>query len=413
MSPPDAPAVQRIGYVLKMYPRFSETFIVNEILAHEAVGVEVHIFSLRPPIDGRFHAALAEVRASVTYVDHTALKSTSLWQLLGAAADNSESFAAAVRELLAADVGDAAQALQIAEMVEQQGITHLHAHFGSVATTVARLVSLVTGVSYSFTAHAKDIFHEDVDADDLRRKLADASACVTVSDFNVCHLRGVQGNGPGDVVRIYNGLHLDRFPFDDPADRPATVIGVGRLVEKKGFADLVAAMKILRDAGRDITCRIVGTGPLEHDLRRQVDDADLADVVTFTGALPQHRVVELVASSCVMAVPCVVAGDGNRDGMPTVLLEAMALGTPCVATPVTGVPELIRHDEHGLLVSEHDPRALAEAIEQLVDDASLRSRLARAARRAIETDFDIARQSALLRQVFDTAAGHLQLQEAI
>lgn len=398
------PSGQRVGYVLKMYPRFSETFIVNEILAHEAAGLDVHIFSLRPAADGRFHTALADVRAGVTYIENKGLKTAELWRRLGEVARRFGGLGASLDDLLAADVGDAAQALQVAEAVEHEGITHLHAHFGSVATTVARLVSLTTGVPYTFTAHAKDIFHDDVDAGDLREKLADAAACVTVSDFNVGHLEEVRGDGRGRIQRIYNGLHLDRFPYSDPTDRPPTVIAVGRLVEKKGFADLVVAIGMLRDAGRDVRCLIVGTGPLEETLRGQVSDTGLDSAVTLTGALPQHRVVEIVRSSAVMVAPCVVGADGNRDGMPTVLLESMAIGTPCVATPVTGVPELIQHGRTGLLVDEHDPAGLADAIGELLDDATRRAELATEARRTIEAEFDVVRQSRRLREVFALAA---------
>jgi glycosyltransferase involved in cell wall biosynthesis len=408
MSPPDGHGARlRVGYVLKMYPRFSETFIVNEILAHEAAGVDVRIFSLRPPGDGRFHATLADVRAPVTYVDHRAIKPTDLWRLLRTEADAMGQRPGALDALLAADVGDAKQALEVAGDVRAQGITHLHAHFGSVATTVARLVSALTGVPFTFTAHAKDIFHEEVDADDLRTKVRDASACVTVSDFNVDHLRHTLGP-VGDVVRIYNGLHLDRFPWSDPAHRRPEVVAVGRLVEKKGFADLIDAIGLLRRSGRAVPCTIVGSGPLEAALRQRVEQSGLGDLVSLAGARPQHEVVEVVAGASAMVAPCVVGGDGNRDGMPTVLLEAMALGTPCIATPVTGVPELVADGETGLLVPPSDPGAVAQAIASLLDDAPLRTRLARGARRRIEEDYDVARQSRRLREVFRGDHGALR-----
>lgn len=388
-----------VAYVLKMYPRFSETFIVNEILAHEAAGMDVHVFSLRPPSDGRFHPALAEVRASVTYVDRKDLSPSELWRRLRAAAEQFPTFAASLDDLFAADVEDAAQAISIAAEAVQLGVVHLHAHFGSVATTVARLVSKLTGLPFTFTAHAKDIYHHDVDPTDLRAKLTDTAACVTVSDFNAHHL-GTLTDDTSRIVRIYNGLHLDRFPYTDPTDRPPHVVAVGRLVEKKGFGDLIRAMGLLRDAGRSITCSIVGAGALEDELRVQIERAGLSSLVTLAGPRPQHEVVRAVTRAAVMVAPCVVGADGNRDGMPTVLLESMALGTPVVATPVTGVPELISDDRDGLLVPERDPEALAVAISRLVDDPSLRQRLAAEARRSIEVNFDITRQAAQLRRVF-------------
>ncbi len=401
MSPCDlSPRFTRVGYVLKMYPRFSETFILNEILAHEAAGVDLEIFSLRPPGDGRFHAALADVRAPVTYLAHHGRRAPDLWSLLRAAAGRLPGLAAHLDDLLAADVDDAAQAVELALLVGARGVGHLHAHFASVATTVARLASLLTAVPYSFTAHAKDIFHDNVDAGDLRRKLEGCAAAVTVSDFNLAHLRRSFPAAAVRLQRVYNGLDLDRFPYTSPADRPALVVGVGRLVEKKGFADLVTACARLVSRGRRLRCELVGTGPEEARLRLQIERLGLAEVVHLSGPRPQHQVRTTVAGAAALVAPCVVGADGNRDGLPTVLLEAMALGTPCVATPVTGIPEAVRHERTGLLVPEGNPEALAVAMERLLDDADLRVRLASAARALVEEEFDIHRQSTRLRGHF-------------
>ncbi|MBA3369686.1 MAG: colanic acid biosynthesis glycosyltransferase WcaL, partial [Geodermatophilaceae bacterium] len=182
------PAKRRIGYVLKVYPRFSETFILNEVLALEAAGAQLEIFSLRPPVDGRFHEALAEVRAPVSYIPlHH--KAAEVWSTLRAGLAALPALPLALPLLLQLPVDDAAQAVLLADRLRQSGITHLHAHFGSMATSVARAAAELAGVTYSFTAHAKDIFHESVDVEELGRKLGEASVVVTVSDFNVEHLR--------------------------------------------------------------------------------------------------------------------------------------------------------------------------------------------------------------------------------
>lgn len=392
-----------VGYVLKMYPRFSETFIVNEILAHEAAGAAVEIFSLRPPADGRFHARLAEVRAPVTYLPAGGLKATTVWETLERAARTLPDLWGHMDTLTAVAVGDALQAVELAVHVVQRRIGHLHAHFGSVATTVARLAARLADVPYSFTAHAKDIFHDDVDADDLRDKMADAAVTVTVSDYNRDHLQRVVGAGPGRIERVYNGIDLVRFPCVPPADRPRDLIAVGRLVEKKGFADLIDACGRLRDRGVAFRCRIVGTGPEAEALQARIDEQHLRDRVELLGARPQEDVAALVGAAAVLAAPCVVGSDGNRDGLPTVLLEGMALGTPCVATPVTGIPEAVEHGVTGLLVGQRRPDELADAVQRLLDDASLRVRLAAAARQRVETHFDVHRQASLLRACFATA----------
>ena len=390
-----------IGYVIKMYPRFSETFILNEILAHEAAGQELAIFSMRAPTDGSFHESLARVRARVVYLPSGTPKAPDLWDLLRRAGSALPRRDAAMDALLAADVEDACQALDLALRAQVAGITHLHAHFASAATTVARLASLLTGIPYSFTAHAKDIFHEDVDADDLEAKLAGAAAVVTVSDFNLAYLRNAFGAGATRVVRVYNGLDLDAFPYTGPGDRPPVIVAVGRLVEKKGFGDLVEACALLVARGRRFRCRIVGAGPLEAELVNAIERRGLGETVDLLGPRPQSEVRAIVASAAGFAAPCVVGDDGNRDGLPTVLLEAMALGTPCIATDVTGIPEILHHETTGLAVPQHAPAALADAMERLLDDASLRARLATAARHLIERDFDVHRQAAAVRCCFE------------
>ncbi|WP_324649836.1 glycosyltransferase family 4 protein [Georgenia sp. H159] len=397
---------ERIGYVLKMYPRFSETFIVSELLGREARGADIEVFSLRPPVDPRFHSALSEVRAPVTYVPRPR-KVDELWTALRQAEPELPLLHRALPELLAAEASDAAQALELAVVVVRRGITHLHAHFASLATTVARLTSLLTGVPYSFTAHAKDIFHSSVDPADLHRKIAGAHHVVTISDYNERHLRGTypEAVSATRLHRVYNGLNLAHFPFAASGDDGgADVVAVGRLVEKKGFDVLVDAIGYLRDAGRPVRTRIVGGGEREAELRARVAALGLAELVELTGPLPQHEVREQVAAAGVFAAPCVVGSDGNADGLPTVLLEAMALGTPCISTDVTGITEAVRHEVTGLEVPQHDAVALAQAIVRLLDDRALRSRLTRAARELVEREFDTRRQVEALEQA--TRAGN-------
>ncbi len=388
----------RVGYVTKMFPRFSETFVLTELLQLERLGYEVEIFSLRPPADGRFHAKLADLRAPVTYLTSSGIRAADLWSEF-AATDELDELGPHLDELLRIDYRSALQAVQLARHCRRLGLTHLHAHFASAGTTVARVAARIAGISYGFTAHAKDIYCE-VDQDDLRRKLRDAVDVVTVSDFNRDYLTSEFGADADRVRRVYNGLDLDAFEFSDPSERSATIAAVGRLVEKKGFDVLLDALALLLADGHQVDLVLIGSGVLEGALRAQAERLGLADRVTMLGGLPQHRVAEVVANAAVFAAPCVVGEDGNRDGLPTVLLEAMALGTPCVATPVTGIPEIIEHEVTGLLVPERDPRALADALNRLLDDPVLRSGLAKAARDLVETEFDARRQAALVAEGF-------------
>ncbi len=390
----------KVGYVVKRYPRYSETFIVNEILAHEAAGTEVEIFSLLHPEDGHFQDAISRVRAPVTYLAAKGLKAGDFWATLDEAGEVLPDLWGALEEARGGDVRYVYQAVVLAREARLRGVSHLHAHFATASATVARLAARFAGMTYTLTAHAKDIFHESVDPEDLRRKLHDAAAAVTVSDHNLEYLRETYGPAAEGTRRIYNGLELEMFPYEDPRDRRPGILAVGRLVEKKGFEYLIEACALLRDRKVDFRCRIIGVGEREPELRARVEDLDLGDVVELPGPRPQAELVEAIRGAAVFAAPCVVGLDGNRDGLPTVLLEAMALGTPCVATDVTGIPEVLRDGETGLMVPQRDPAALADAIERLLGDPALRVDLARRARVQIEADFDVHRNAALLRELF-------------
>lgn len=428
-----------IAYILKMYPRFSETFILNEILELERQGVDVRIYSLRKPDDGRFHANLARVRASVTYLP----------EYLPAEARR---VFAAQRAVFRADprrytrvLGYALsrgnlhalkrffQAVVLADDLGARPVTHLHAHFASSATRVAMFVRLLTDTPYSFTAHAKDIFLNTVDADLLRDKIRAARFVVTVSAFNHAYLtRLVNQKGssslegllphaemtiPSDRIRkLYNGIDLAQF---DPAtdyvpqsQRAPLILGIGRLVEKKGFADLIRACAQLRDRGVAFQCEIIGKGPQDAALRTLIAELALGNQVRLVGPKSQDDVIAAYRRAAVFALPCVVGADGNRDGLPTVLLEAMAMRVPAVSTDVTGVPEIINPDVTGLLTPQNNAATLAAALARLLADAALRERMGDAARDAVAQKFDLQKNVAVLRD-WITASPSLRFATAV
>ncbi len=394
----------RVGYVVKRYPRYSETFIVTEILAQEAAGLQVEIFALLPPIDTHFQDMLAQVKAPVHYLLPEIPKASELW----AGICKTAALYPRVWEELSVAAGEEArdvhQAMLLSQNIAARGITHLHAHFASSPTTVAMLASRFTGVPYTFTAHAKDIFHESVQQRDLERKMSGAAAVVTVSNYNRDFLKQTYGVAAERVQRIYNGLDLERLRFNSPAERPPVIIGVGRVVEKKGFASLIEACAILKEHGRRFECEIVGDGEQELHLRQMISDLHLNEQVRLIGSRPQAQVFKIIQSGAVFAAPCIIGKDSNRDGLPTVLLEAMALGTPCISTDLTGIPEVIRDGQTGLIVPQHDAHALAAGLEKLLADGALRVRLAAAARRLIDAHFDTHRNTETLRNIFINSA---------
>ncbi|WP_427005957.1 glycosyltransferase family 4 protein [Pseudarthrobacter sp. H2] len=397
-----SPSEPGTAYVLKMYPRFSETFIVSEILAREAAGDRIEIFSLLPPNDPRFHADLARVQAPVTYIDRP-LKTVDLWESFNAAgaAGLTGALARNFAELAAATPDDAVRAINLAVALQHRNIRHMHVHFASGATSVARLASAITGIPYSFTAHAVDIFHESVSSEDLRLKLEQAHHAVTISRFNLRYLRRRFPASTSRLHLVRNGLELGRFPYRDPRPLGTTVriAAVGRLVEKKGFQHLLPAAAELLDQGFSLDLRIAGTGVLAEELESSIERLRLGDHIRLIGPQTQDQVHELLSSSDIFVAPCVIGADGNADGMPTVLLEAMATGIPCISTAVTGIPEVVRNGSTGLLARPGNPRALARAIQAMSSPGTDRVTLARNARALIEDQFDVRRQAEALRSL--------------
>lgn len=392
----------RVAYVVKRYPRFSETFIVNEILAHEAAGTHVEIFSLYPPNDTHFQNTLSQVRAPVTYLHAQGLRASDFWTAMEDAGRVVPSIWTSMDFARGFDARSVLQAAQLAAEIYRRGITHVHAHFATMSADVARIAAQWARIPFTVTAHAKDIFHETVEHERLRNVLSGATGVITVSDFNVEYLTKVVGLDARRVHRIYNGLDLDQLSFSNGA-RPPRIVSVGRLVPKKGMDDLISACAQLRDRGVFCECVLVGDGPEAPRLRSLVADMSLTDRVRLIGARPQRDVMEIVRSAALFAAPCVVADDGDRDGLPTVLVESMALGTPVIASDIVGIAEVVRHEDTGLLVRPRDPAHLAEALMRLLRSTDLQRSLAQRARHLVEREFSVHTNAAALRSFFTGA----------
>jgi colanic acid/amylovoran biosynthesis glycosyltransferase len=361
----------RVAYLLKQYPRLSETFILNEILGLEEMGGDVTIFSLRHATEGRFHPGVAAVRGSVHYLPR-ADKQSFLDALRTVPDVESADLRAAIAfsDRLPADrrAETLLQAVHLAAAVRRLEINHLHAHFLTIAAQAAHLAHLLTGVSYTVTAHAKDIYRHSVDWDLAAQVAGAATAVVTVCDANLRYLAHRLDGSGARIVRIYNGLGPQdpRTPLDER--QRGLVLGVGRLVEKKGFDVLLDAVAELARQRPDVSCVIVGDGEDRERLQRHADRLGLGTRVHFTGALPQDQVARWLRRAHVLAAPCLIGEDGNQDALPTVLLEALGAGLPVVSTPVAGIPEIVDHGVHGLLVACGDPVAVAASIAEIIDD---------------------------------------------
>ncbi|GAB3264931.1 glycosyltransferase family 4 protein [Arthrobacter pigmenti] len=397
----------RIAYVLKIYPRFSETFIVTEILAREAAGEQLEIFSLRSPVDPRFHPELARVQAPVNYVAKPA-KLSEGWEIMAAACRTisgfEQRFAQLLPELVDVDPSDVHQGVELAIRFTRQGTTHIHAHFGSIAARTARIASVLTGIPFSFTAHAKDIFHQDVDQTTLVTLMREAHHVITVSDYNLDYLRNLQPGLETTIHRVYNGLELERFTYRAPvpAHSPFRIAAVGRLVEKKGFNLLLDAMASLVRRGSRLEVRIAGGGPQHEALERQIHDLGLSESVSLLGPRTQQEVSDLLRWADVFVAPCITGEDGNVDGLPTVLLEAMAVGVPCIASDVTGIPEVMtdRYGRRtGVLIRSGVTADIVGAVSFCASASFDRQAMTTAARELIERCFDSRGQAARLRSL--------------
>lgn len=380
----------RVGYVLKQYPRLSETFVLNEIIGLEEHGMDVSITSLRPATEGRFHPALGSVRGTVTYLDRPdresaldvlrAMPEVSIEQL-PAFLDFLDRLPPERRSRLAL------HAVQLAGLVSRQGLHHLHAHFLTVAAHTAYLTHLLTGVPFSVTAHAKDIYRHTVDWDVARTVAEAASTLVTVCSANLRHLDQRLGDADVRLTRVYNGLDL-QGQSRTLRRHDGLVLGVGRLVEKKGFDLLLRAIAELAPQRPELRCVIIGEGECRAALEQQALDLGIDDRVSFLGALSQTEVRAWMDRASLLAAPCRVGRDGNQDALPTVLIEALAAGLPAVSTRVGGIEEIITDRCDGLLVDPDDLDGLTGAVDRLLVDDRLRSAMATAGPAKARDQFD-------------------------
>lgn len=397
----------RIAYLIKCFPRTSETFILHEILELEHQGLRLHIFSLQEPSTTKVPEAVQEVRTPVTYIPRHSLRQT-LALLIAVARRFLKAPWRFLRITLSAVIHyrqpfeflkHLLYAAYLADQFEREGITHVHAHYANTPTAIAQLVHQFTGISYSFTAHAKDIYLSR--AASLAYEMRMARFVVTCTAYNQHYLAALTDQDlDGHIHCIYHGLNLRAFPTDVsvPPSHPL-ILTVARLVEKKGLSYLLHACRLLIDQGYDFTCRIVGEGPLRPVLEQEICDLGLTGRVELWGAETHERVIEMYRHATVVALPCVIGENGDRDGIPNVLVESLYMGVPVVSTPISGIPELITAEVNGLLVAPCDSTALAAALGRLLADPQLCSRLALAGREIVLARFDMARNVTGLLQL--------------
>ena len=411
-SPGAAAGARRIGVVLKGYPRLSETFIAQELAALERRGFALALFSLRRPTDTATHPVHGEIAAPVVYLPEylrdEPLRVLRAWLAARRLPGYRAAFAAWRADLARDRTANRArrfgQALVLATELPAD-VGHLHAHFLHTPASVTRYAAMMRGLPWSVSAHAKDIW--TTPEWEKREKLASCAWATTCTRANAVHLRALAGD-PAQVDLVYHGIDAKRFPPPDARGapggrRPVVILSVGRAVEKKGYDDLLPALARL-PASLDWRFEHVGGGPELPGLREEARALGIAERVTWFGALAQPEVLARYRAADVFVLSSRVAGDGDRDGLPNVLMEAQSQRLPCVATAVSGIPELIEDGVTGLLVPPRDREALAGAIARLVADPALRARLGEAGRERTLRDFVLERGIDRLAARFGGAA---------
>jgi len=400
-----------VAFVLKGYPRLSETFIAQEIAALERLGLPILIVSLRHPTDSQVHPIHAEIKAPVVYLPeylyNDPLRVLRAWwrvrRLPGYGAARGQWLRDWWRDRSANRGRRFGQALVLAAELPAD-VVRLHAHFLHTPASVTRYAAMVRGLPWSGSAHAKDIWTSP--QWELREKLASCDWQVTCTATNRDYLATLAP--AGRVELVYHGLDLQRFA-PDPGERaardgtalddPVVLMSVGRLVEKKGTDILLQALALLPP---DLHWRLdhVGGGPLRKTLQAQARSLGLSERIQWRGALAQQQVIALYRNADLFALASRIAGDGDRDGLPNVLMEAQSQGVACVATDVSAIHELIVDGQSGLLVPPQDAQALARALESLIRDPQRRLALGTAGRMRVNAAFGLSSNIARLARKF-------------
>jgi len=399
-----------VAYLISRYPAVSHTFILRETRALRALGLEVHPYTIRRP-------DTAEVLSDLDHDEQrrtTALLPTSIWRLFQS---HSTTFLTSpLRYLRAGGMAITvrppgfrsalwhlfyfAEAAILAAELRNRRIRHIHAHFANVAADVAMLTARLIGGSWSMTLHGESDFSNPLD-NQLGRKIDDAAFVVCVSEFGRAQaMLRCRPDSWGKIRVIRTGVNPETFSPRKEDEHtihfanPLRILTVGRLSPEKGQVFLLQALKALKDRRLAFRCTIVGDGPLRSRLIETVKSLGLADRVNFTGAVGQDKLHDHYRNADIFVLPSL------SEGLPVVLMEAMACGLPIVASRITGIPELVSEGKHGLLVTPGKPETIADALQSLADDPSRRVAMGECAREFVCERFDIRVSAAELADVF-------------
>jgi len=389
-----------LGMILKGYPRISETFISNEILLLERLGFSIHIFSMRHPRETFSHRSVKAIQAPVDYLPQTLLAPLPKFLFYNAklAAKRPRHYRQALelavrrfrRTRKSATIKHLFQAgYLVNRLLPKSGVTHFHAHFAHSPTSVAMFASLLSGLEFSFTAHAKDIYTSD--PRQLREKIGKAKFVVTCTEYNRSHLAALADGASTPIHRVYHGIDISLFAGGNgsaPPEPPYRILTVARMAEKKGLPTVYNALRILKDRGIHFRHVLIGDGDDRDAILGLIDQLGLTDDTEWLGTQPHDVVLEQYRRADLFVLGCRQAENGDRDGIPNVFAESMAMGVPVVATRLSAIPEIIDDGRTGLMVEPEQPEALAKAMIRLLTDGGLRRTVVDEARQRVTRHFD-------------------------
>jgi len=398
-------AMQEVAYLFERFPSFGQTFSYREVAELERQGTKVHVFSIRRPVDEPPQEWDKQIVGRVHYLPEEKVLVPEVDRILRSKAVSDATRAAVEKWGRQSDFLRLYQAIYVGTRLKEESLRNVHAHFAGMAARTAWWIREFFGIAYSFTAHANDIFAPRDFVVSLAKLVENAPAVVTVSDFAVRLLQERFPQSAAKLHRVYNGVDLSRFSPSDFAGSPPAIVSIGRLIEKKGFGDLISACAHLRSRGCAFTCSIIGEGPLEESLRARIAAEALEKSVELTGPQTQEEIAARLAHATIFALPCTRGADGGMDNLPTVIMEAMAAGLPVISTPLAGIPEMVEPGVNGELVPERDPAALSAAIERFISDPRHARVFGNRGREIAREKFSIETSARQLLRLFENLQG--------
>ncbi|MBK9715633.1 MAG: glycosyltransferase [Kouleothrix sp.] len=397
----------KVAYIMSRFPKLSETFVLYEMLALQQQGVAVEVFPLinerasvvhpeAKPFVERAHylpiVSLSILKAQLHFLRAQPGAYLRLWWEIFRGTLGSANY-------MLGGLGNIPKAARFAYEMKQLGVTHVHAHFANHPTVAALVVHRLTGIPFSFTVHAHDLY---VDQHMLEQKVRAAAFVVAISEYNKEFIIKHCGEDVRDkIIVVHCGVDLRMFQPRQkaPGSGPFTIVCVGSLEEKKGQTYLVEACRLLKQRGLDFVCHFIGEGQTRAALEAQIQQAGLAGHVRLEGGRPRDEVVRMLGQADVVALPSIITKSGKMEGIPVALMEPLACEVPVVSTRISGIPELVQDGETGLLVPPEDPVALADALERLARDPELGRRMGRAGRIKVLREFDLAATTSKLSEL--------------